>query len=118
MHYSHENSLPTLALSFHDLIALRGIIRAYITYTRRTSKPTLARQEHLDVLEILYTRLTSVPANVSNIAFLLSIAEIAALSGAIKGFCAFIRSRVPPSQERDETLQDVERMREALMHML
>ena len=118
MHKSHLNSVPTLALSFHDLIALRGIIRAYITYTRRASKATPARQEHLEVLEILYTRLTSVPANISDIAFLLSIAEVAALSGAIAGFCAFIRSKVPPSQERDETLQEVERMREVLLQML
>ena len=66
MHKAHLQPVPTLALSFHDLIALRGIIRAYITYTRRTSKSTLARQNHLDVLETLYTRLTSVPANVSD----------------------------------------------------
>ncbi|HLZ80875.1 MAG TPA: hypothetical protein VKP04_04525 [Ktedonobacteraceae bacterium] len=112
------NPVPTLALSFHDLMALRGIIRAYITYTHRASKPTPARQDHLEVLEGLYTRLTSVPANVSDIAFLLSIAEVAALSGAIKGFCAFVRSKVPPSQERDEILQDIERMREFLLQML
>ena len=118
MHKTHLHPIPTLALSFHDLIALRGIIRAYITYTRRTNKATPARQEHLDVLETLYARLMSVPANVSEIAFLLSIAEVAALSGAIKGFCTFIRSKVPPSQERDETLQGVERMREVLLQML
>ena len=118
MRKAHLHSVPTLALSFHDLMALRGIIRAYITYTRRTSKPTTARQDHLDVLETLYTRLTSVPANVSDIAFLLSIAEVATLSGAIRGFCAFVRSKVPPSQERDEILRDLERMRETLASML
>ncbi len=118
MHKSHLNSVSTLALSFHDLVALRGIIRAYITYTRRTSQPTSARQDHLEVLETLYTRLASVPANVSDIAFLLSIGEVAALSGAIRGFCAFVRSKVPPSPERDEILQDMERMRDTLMNML
>src|SRR5689334_12364171 len=101
MHKSYLKAVPTLALSFHDLVAVRGIIRASITYTRRTSQPTPARQDQLDVLETLYARLTSVPANVSDIAFLPSIAEVAALSGAIKGFCTFIRSKVPPSQERD-----------------
>lgn len=118
MHKSHLHPVPTRALSFHDLVALRGIIRAYITYTRRTSQPPPARQDLLDVLETLYTCLTSAPANVSDIAFLLSIAEVAALSSAIKGFCTFIRSKVPPSQERDETLQEVERMREVLLQML
>ncbi len=118
MHKAHLHSVPTLAVSFHDLMALRGIIRAYITYTRRTSQPTPARHDQLNVLETLYTRLISVPANVSDIAFLLSIAEVAALSGAIKGFCTFIRSKVPPSQERDEILRDIERMRETLVAML
>ena len=118
MHKAQLQPVPTLALSFHDLMALRGIIRAYITYTRRTSQPPSERQTHLDVLETLYTRLTSVPANITDIAFLLSIAEVAALSGAIKGFCTFIRSKVPPSQERDETLQGVEQMREVLLQML
>lgn len=118
MHKSHLNSVPTLALSFHDLTALRGIIRAHITYTRRMSKPGPARQDQLEVLECLYMRLASVSATMNEIAFLLSIAEAAALSGAIAGFCAFVRSKVPPSQERDETLQEIERMREALAHML
>jgi hypothetical protein len=118
MHESHLNPVPTLALGFHDLVALRGIIRAYITYTRRASQPIQARQDQLEVLEGLYTRLAGVPANVRDIAFLLSIAEVAALNAAIAGFCAFVRSKVPPSRERDETLQDVERMREVLMHML
>ena len=118
MQNSGENSFPTLALSSRELMALRAIILASITHTRRASKPTSARQDHLDVLETLYTRLTSVPATVSDIAFLLSIAEVAALCGAIKGFCTFVRSKVPLSQEREETLQGVERMREVLLRML
>ena len=118
MHKYNLNPVPTLALNFHDLIAVRGIIRAYITYTRRASKPTPARQDQLKVLEGLYTRLASVPASVTDIAFLLSIAEVAALNAAISGFCAFVRSKVPQSRERDETLQEVERMREALARML
>ena len=110
--------LPTLALSYHDLMTLRGIILAHSTYIRRTSKSTQDRQEHLEVLEGLYTPLASVPAPANDIAFLLSIAEVAALSGAIKGFCAFVRDRVPVSQERDGILQYVERMREVLLQML
>ena len=69
-------------------------------------------------LHPLYMRLASVPANVSDIAFFLSIAEVTALCGAIKGFCTFVRSKVPPSQERDETLRETEQMREVLLQML
>ncbi len=110
--------VPTLALGSHDLEGLRLIILAHITYTRRTSKPSGERQERLAVLEALYTRLMSVPATVSDIAFILSIAEVAALCGAIAGFCAFVRSRVQPSQEREETLRKTEQMREVLLQML
>ena len=112
------NPIPSLRLNFHDLAAVRGIIRAYITYTRRANKPTRERDEQLQMLENLYKRLVSVPASVTDIAFLLSSAEVAALDAAIAGFCAFVRSRVPPSRERDETLQEVERMREVLAQML
>jgi hypothetical protein len=118
MHKFQLNPIPSLRLNFHDLTAVRGIILAYITYTRRASKPTRARDEQLQVLKHLYTRLASVPANVTDIAFLLSTVEVAALDAAIAGFCAFVRLKVPPSQERDETLHEVEGMREALAHML
>lgn len=118
MHNYHLNQLPTLALSFNDLVSVRSIIRAYITYTRRVSKPTRERNEQMHVLESLYLRLTNMPVNVTDLALLLSVAEVAALDAAIAGFCTFVRHKVPPSQERDETLQDVERMRQVLARML
>jgi hypothetical protein len=48
----------------------------------------------------------------------ISVAEVAALDCAIAGFCAFVRKKVSPSRERDETLRDVERMRQTLARML
>ena len=108
MHKFHLNQLPTLALSFNDLASVRGIIRAYITYTRRVTQPTRARDEQIHVLESLYLRLANMPVNVADMAILLSVAEIAALDCAIAGFCAFVRNKVSPSRERDETLQDVD----------
>ncbi|MGH2495439.1 MAG: hypothetical protein ACRDIV_12110 [Ktedonobacteraceae bacterium] len=118
MHKYHPNRLPALALSFNDLVSVRSIIRAYITYTRRVRKPTRERDELMHVLESLYLRLTNLPTNITDVALLLSTAEVAALDCAIAGFCAFVRAKVPPSQERDETLQDVERMRQILAQML
>src|SRR6266849_9040052 len=110
--------LPTLALNFNDLASVRSIIRAYITYTRRVSQPTRERDEQMHILESLYLRLANIPVNVADMALLLSVAEVAALDCAIAGFCAFVRKKVSPSQERDETLQDVERLRQALLQML
>jgi hypothetical protein len=118
MHKFNSNRLPTLALNFNDLASVRSIIRAYITYTRRVSKPTRERDEQIHVLESLYLRLANIPTNVADMALLLSVAEIAALDCAIAGFCVFVRKKVSPSRERDETLQDVERMRQELARML
>ena len=114
----NPNRLPTLALNFADLASVRSIIRAYITYTRRVSKPTRERDEQMHVLESLYLRLANIPVNVADMALLLSVAEVAALDCAIAGFCAFVRKKVSPSRERDETLQDVERLRQVLARML
>jgi hypothetical protein len=76
------------------------------------------RDEQIHVLESLCLRLTNIPINVVDMALLLSVAEIAALDHALAGFCAFVREKVSPSRERDETLQDVERLRLALAAML
>jgi hypothetical protein len=118
MDRSNLHRLPTLALNFNDLASLRSIFRAYITYTRRVNQPTRERDEQMHVLENLYLRLANVPINVADVALLLSVAEVAALDCAIARFCAFVRNKVSPSRERDETLQDVERMRQTLARML
>jgi hypothetical protein len=118
MHKYNLSPIPTLALNFNDLVAVRGIICAYISSTRRASKLTRQRDEQIHILESLYLRLVNIPVNISDIALLLSTAEVAAPDCAIAGFCAFVRSKVPPSRERDEILHDVERMREVLAHML
>jgi len=107
-----------LALNFNDLASVRSIIRAYITYTRRVSRPTRERDVRMHVLESLYLRLANMPVNVTEMAFPLSVAEVTALDSAIAGFCAFVRNKVSPSRERDETLQDVESLREVLARML
>ena len=107
-----------MRLGFNDLASVHSIIRAYITYTRRVSQPTRERDEQMHVLESVYLRLANMPVNVGDVALALSVAEIAALNCAIAGFCAFVRKKVSPSRERDETLQDVERLRQALAGML
>src|SRR5260370_7051122 len=103
----NRHRLPTLALNFNDLASVRSIIRAYITYTRRVSRPTRERDEQIHVLESLYLRLANIPVNVADMALLLSVAEVAALDCAIAGFCSFVRKKLSPSREPDEPLQDL-----------
>jgi hypothetical protein len=44
--------------------------------------------------------------------------EIEAVNTAMLGFTAFVRQKVAPSRERDETLQTVELLRLYVMRML
>jgi len=46
------------------------------------------------------------------------VVEIEAVNTAMLGFAAFVRQKVPPSLERDETLQTLERLRQHVMTML
>jgi hypothetical protein len=48
----------------------------------------------------------------------LSVPEVAALNYALLGFAAFVRQKVSPSTERDETLQILEQLRQQLVAML
>jgi len=72
----------------------------------------------MHLLESVYLRLANMPVNVGEVAIPLSVEEVAALDCAIAGFIEFVRHKVSPSLERDETLQDIERLRLALVQML
>ncbi|HVB72459.1 MAG TPA: hypothetical protein VNE38_02790 [Ktedonobacteraceae bacterium] len=110
--------LPALPLGYNDLASLRSIIRASITYTRRVSHITRERDEQMHLLENLYLRLTTIPLSTVEIHVLLNVVEIYALNSTLLGFMSFVRKKVTPSPERDETLRDVERLRKALLKML
>ncbi len=113
----HE-PLPMVALGFDDLASLRSIICASITYTRRATRRAKGRDDLLRLLESVYVRLRNIPVNIVNVTIPLSVMEIGAVNIALLGFIAFVRARVAPSRERDVTLQDVERLRQALTRML
>ena len=113
-----QHNLPTLHVGFNDLSVLRNVIRGYLAYSRRTTKPMPERQEQAHLLEGIYQRLTARPNSVSEVHIHLQVQEIQALNAAMLGFCAFVRLKVPPSQDRDETLQDLEGFRQLLLAML
>ncbi len=113
----HHN-LPTLQIGFNDLSVLRNVIRGYLAYSRRTSLPTQERQEQARLLDGVYQRLIAAPNGAVEVHIHLQSQEIQALNTAMLGFCAFVRQKVPPSQDRDETLQDLEGFRQKLLAML
>lgn len=118
MHQHHLHQLPTIQIGFNDLSVLRNVIRGYLAYSQRTTIPTQERQEQAHLLEGVYQRLIAAPNGAAEVHIHLQSQEIHALNTAILGFCAFVLQKVPPSQDRDETLQDLEGFRQMLLAML
>ena len=118
MTHRQERELPALPIGFNDLSALRSIVSSYLAYLRRTTPRTQQRQTQIHLLEAIYQRLTGISAQAVEARIFLSVMEIEALNTAILGFAAFVRHKVSPSRERDETLQTLEQLRLHLMTML
>ena len=118
MSQQNPPSEPTLRLSLNDLAVLRSVICGYMAYVRRTVP--LAQHPHvqLRLLDSLYQRLSGIPSDALNVQIPLPVPEIRALESALLGFAAFVRQKVPPSKDRDETLLELERFRQQLVAML
>src|SRR5260370_28135466 len=110
--------MTVLSVGFNDLSALRSVILGYLAYARRTVPPTQQRGAQIRLLEGVYQRLKSVPSDMMEAHIMLQEPEIQALNSAMLVFTAFVRQKVSPSQERDETLYSLENLRLALMQML
>jgi hypothetical protein len=118
MRQRQVNELPTLPIGFNDLAALRSIISGYLAVLRRTAAQTPQRQTHMLLLESVYQRLPGISAQAVEARIFLSVPEVEALNTALLGFAAFVRQKVSPSTERDETLQTLELLRQHLVAML
>ena len=115
---TQQHSLPVIVLGFGDIEAIQHIIRAYIPYMRRTVPPSQQREIECHLLEGVSMRLAGMRPDAPEVSLILSVAEMRALNSALLGFAAFVRNKVSPSQERDETLQDTERFRAQLARLL
>jgi hypothetical protein len=112
------HDIPTLCIGYGDLSVLRNVIRGYLAYSRRTTKPTAESIQQARLLEGIYQRLIARPAGLMEMHIHLLAEEAHALNTAILGFCAFVRLKVPPSRDRDETLRDLETFRQSLLALL
>ena len=112
------DGIPTLSVGFNDLAVLRSIICSSLMVLRRVASHTQQRQTQMRLLEGVYQRLAGIPSQAKEAQILLSAPEIDAVNSAIVRFAVFVRQKVSPSTERDETLQDLERLRQCLMAML
>src|SRR5712692_4824799 len=101
------SSIPELPLGFGDLGVLRDIIQAYLAFLPRAGISAQEKQMQMHLLKGVMFKLADIPEQVAEARIMLSVGEIYALSCAIQVFIAFVRDKVSPSRERDETLQDV-----------
>ena len=113
-----RHALPVFVLGFGDIAAIKSIIRAYIAYTRRTFPSSQQQEIQCHLLEGVYMRLAEMRPDAPEVSLTLMVSEMHALNNALLGFAAFVRHKVSPSQERDEILQDVERLRVQLARLL
>lgn len=114
---TQQHSLPVIVLGFGDIEAIQRIIRAYIPYMRRTVPPSQQREIECHLLEGVSMRLAGMRPDTPEVSLILTVSEMRVLNNALLGFIAFVRNRVSPSQERDETLQDTERLRMQLARL-
>jgi len=118
MNQRQGHELHTLPIGYNDLAALKSIISGYLAVLRRTAAQTQQRQTQIRLLEGVYQRLTGISAQMVEARIFLSVPEVEALNSALLGFAAFVRQKVSPSTERDETLQTLELLRQQLVAML
>ena len=111
-------TLSELALGFGDLGVLRDIIQAYLAFLPRSGLSRQEMQAQTYLLKGVSFKLADIPQQAIEARILLSVGEIYALSCAMQVFIAFVKNKVSPSLERDETLQDVERLRQCLLGLL
>lgn len=108
-------TLPELPLGFGDLGVLRDIIQAYLAFLPRSGLSAQEKQTQTHLLKGVSFKLADIPKQAVEARIMLNVGEIYALSCAMQVFIAFVKNKVSPSRERDETLQDVERLRQYLL---
>ena len=85
---------------------------------RRTVPPSQQREIECHLLEGVSLRLAGMRPDAPEVSLVLTVAEMRVLNNALLGFMAFVRNKVSPSRDRDETLQDIERLRMQVARLL
>jgi hypothetical protein len=112
--------IPTMQIGLNDVSVMDSAVLGYLAYLRQAVPPSQKRDKRIRLLEGVRLRLLSVLQHNTPLRACIPLAdsEIQALNGALVGFVNLVRQTIPPSQERDETLQVFERLRQELvMHL-
>ena len=107
--------VPHVPLSGTDLRAMVAIVTAYRTYLRHGVPPSPKRERSMRLLQGLEQRLTplvAAPQGQEESVIPLTTQEIQVLEEAMDGFVQVVRQLVPPSNQRDDLLQEIEGFRD------
>jgi hypothetical protein len=116
--HMHEH-VPHVSLHPNDISVLEHVVRGYLAFLRNGVPPSKKCDVQIQTLQRLQQRLTTITsAHAENTCFPLTADDIQALDAAFRGFITLVRRMVPVSQERDETLLDVENLRQQLAKMI
>jgi hypothetical protein len=107
--------VPHVTLSCNDLRAMVTIVTAYLTYLRHGLPPSPKRERSIRLLQGLEQRLTplvAAPQGQEESVIPLTTQEIQVLGEAMDGFVQVVRRLVPPSNQRNDLLQEIEGFRD------
>jgi hypothetical protein len=111
--------VPQVSLHPNDISVLQQVVRGYLAFLRNGVAPSKKRAVQIQAVQRLQQRLTTLAyAHADNTCVPLTADDIQALDAALRGFITLVRRMVPASQERDETLQDVENLRQHVAKMI
>jgi len=107
--------VPLMSLSGNDLRAMVAIVIAYRTYLRHGVSPSPKQERSIRLLQGLKQRLTplvAAPQGQEEHVIPLTTQEIQVLGEAIDGFVQVVCQLVPPSNQRDDLLHEIEGLRD------
>src|SRR5579859_4496071 len=115
---SGEVSLSNNSQALGDLGVLRDIIQAYLAFLPRSGLPARDRERETHLSKGVLYKLADIPQQSVEVRITLTVGEIHSLRSAMQVFITFVKQKVAPSRERDETLADVARLRQCLFDIL
>ena len=118
MNQQEKSIVPELPLGFGDLGVLRDIIQAYLAFLPRSGLAVRDRDREVHLSQGILYKLADIPQQAVEARITLTFGEIHALRSAMQVFITFVKQKVAPSRERDETLADVARLRQHLLDLL
>jgi hypothetical protein len=113
---SKQNTVP---LHPNEFKALHTAIGGYLTFLRNAVQPSQERDRLVTVLQTVRFRLNKVlRANEDGAHLWLTDVEVRAIDTAVQTFCRLVPRLVESSQERDETLQALDKLRVRVSKLL